>query len=300
MEIKELKSFMAVVECGNFTKAAEKLMTSQPTVSTHIKALEDEFGTPLIIRDTKNMEITAQGEDLYRYACLILELKEKMVRRWKAEGENIIYIGTSSMPSAYILPEIMEGFRMKNSGISMSVHQSDTRKIVEGLENGAYDVGFVGDDFCSDCLEYEPVSEDKTVLITPKNEKYEKYLEYKELPIKEMLKAPLIFREEGSGSQKNAELILKALNMDIEDLNVIGRVNDQEAMQNFVECGMGLAFMSKMAVEEKLNAGRIMAFDLNLSQAVRTFYLALRKDSYQSPALQSFIKYVKEDYKDKL
>ena len=90
MESKMLRSFIAVVDSGSFTKAAEKTYTSQPTVSAHIKALEEELGVQLIARDTKNLRVTQKGKELYDCACQMLALQQNMLERWAGEGKVVI------------------------------------------------------------------------------------------------------------------------------------------------------------------------------------------------------------------
>ena len=115
MESKMLRSFIAVVDSGSFTKAAEKTYTSQPTVSAHIKALEEELGVQLIARDTKNLRVTQKGKELYDCACQMLALQQNMLDKWAGEEQNGIRIGVSTIPSAYILPALLEGFSLQQS-----------------------------------------------------------------------------------------------------------------------------------------------------------------------------------------
>ena len=106
MELKQLQSFCAVVQYRSFTRAAEKLYLSQPTVSTHIRQLEEEFGSRLIVRTTKSIEVTPRGQELYACACGIVHLRDDLLRSWSDEDEKVIRIGASTIPSAYILPQI--------------------------------------------------------------------------------------------------------------------------------------------------------------------------------------------------
>lgn len=292
MEFRQLKSFMAVVECGSFTKAAEKTFTSQPTISTHIKALEQELGTKLITRDTKNIKVNEKGRELYECAVRIMGIKNKLLKSWGDEDSNIVCIGASSMPSAYILPELMEGFRKIHPEINIIVHQSDSSRIAEDLENGAYDLGLVGENFSDAKIVCSPIANDETVLIAPNTEEYRSYAENNESPVLEILKGPVIFREQGSSSQRNAELLLSVLGVNMEKLRIVARIDDQEAIQNFVQHGLGAAFISRMAVRDKLEAGKILAFDLNLPQAKRTFYLAALREASYSSAIQKFVDYI--------
>ena len=79
MEFKQLKSYVAVVKYGSFTKAAERLYVSQPTISAHISALEEELKRTLIVRTTKSIEVTEKGMEIYEYAVRILELRDRMI-----------------------------------------------------------------------------------------------------------------------------------------------------------------------------------------------------------------------------
>ena len=107
MEFKQLQSFVEVINYQSFTKAADKLFTSQPTVSAHINQLEDELNTKLILRTTKSISLTEKGLEVYDYATKILGLKTRMLEACSVQPKNIIHIGASTIPSAYILPNIL-------------------------------------------------------------------------------------------------------------------------------------------------------------------------------------------------
>ena len=91
MEFKQLQSFVAVVDYGSFTKASEKLFISQPTISTHIRMLEDEFQSCLLVRTTKSIELTPRGQEFYECAVSILSLKNHLIESWINESRNVIH-----------------------------------------------------------------------------------------------------------------------------------------------------------------------------------------------------------------
>ena len=84
MDFKQLRSFVAVADCGSFTQAAAKLYASQPTVSAHIRQLEEELHETLFLRTTKSLAITPRGRELYDYAVHVLDLQEQLRRRTSA------------------------------------------------------------------------------------------------------------------------------------------------------------------------------------------------------------------------
>lgn len=295
MEIKQLKSFIAVVDYGNFTKAAEKTYTSQPTISTHIKALEEELGVNLISRDTKNIEVTQKGKELYDCAINILELEGRLIRRWSDENNKIIHLGVSTIPSTYILPEILKGYSKLYPDVHFVITQGDSSTVAEGLESGIFDLGLLGMDCNGDKLKCDSFCEDEMVLITAPTAEYQ-LLHRQENPYPELFKHPVIFREQGSGSQKSAEMVVSALGVDIHDLNITARINDQETIKNLVEAGLGISIVSRLAVEERIREGRLLAFELPKEHSTRLFYIAVNKSAVKSDAVKGFMKYVKKTY----
>ena len=287
MEIKQLRSYIAVVEYGSFTKAAEKTYTSQPTVSAHVKALEEELGVQLIARDTKNLRVTRKGQDLYECACSMLALQQQMLDRWASDAQKSIRIGVSTIPSAYILPGMLKRFRERHPDVDISIYQSDSREIQEAVEKGDCDLGIIGEEPAGG-LVGTPVAEDKTVLITANTEEFRKLQKISDW--KTLLKNPMIFREKGSASRKSAELLLDALGMGPSGVEIAASLNDQEAIKNLVEHGFGISFISSLAAEDRAKEGKLLMFDTGLPQAKRTFYLIRRKNTRLSDSAESFFR----------
>ena len=192
MEMKQLRSYIAVVDYGSFTKAAEKTYTSQPTISAHIKALEEELGVQLLARDTKNLRVTEKGRELYDCACGMLALQQRMLDKWENEDRKTLCIGVSTIPSGYILPRLLEGFRSESPDVVISIRQSDSEEIEAAVEQGACDIGLVGEE-AGGSLVSEPIAEDKTVLIAPNTPAFKKMIKVKDLNA--LLSQPMLFRE---------------------------------------------------------------------------------------------------------
>lgn len=144
MEIKQLRSFAAVVRYGSFTRAAEHTYLSQPAISTHIRTLEEELGTQLLLRNTKNLQVTQRGQELYDCACRMLELHDNLLSRWSQNDQRIIQLGASTIPSAYILPEVLPDYGKQYPESYFVVHQSDSRQVIQGVVDGLFDVGMSG------------------------------------------------------------------------------------------------------------------------------------------------------------
>ncbi len=306
MEFKQLKSFIAVVECQSFTKAAQNLFLSQPSISTHIQKLEEELHSRLIIRTTKNIEITPRGMELYECACEIMKRWDNLLLHWDSETKKIIRLGASTIPSAYILPELLPAYGKEHPGTYFSIHQSNSQDIINRLLQGDFDIGLTGMPSDSSALTSIPFYQDRMVIITPVNDyflslKYEEQLKTSSnepFPVKALLHSPVILREKHSGSRKSAERFLESLNIHEEDLQIAARINDQEAIKNLVAQGLGISILSERAARNFGSEKRVLVFELPANTSRRSLYLIYPKNYMLNPHLQSFASYILQFYAD--
>ena len=141
MEFKQLEAFVAVVDYGSFSEAARKLYLTQPTISAHVRSLEEELHTKLIIRTTKKTTITTKGYQLYDSAVRMLEIRNNLLENFTGVQKHMIDLATSTIPSSYLLPEILAA--MKDTDVLMLCadhgndptigHSHHTREVVPVL-----------------------------------------------------------------------------------------------------------------------------------------------------------------------
>ena len=296
MEFKQLESFAAVVRLNSFTKAAESLYISQPTISTHIRALEEELGTRLIMRTTKNIEVTPEGMKLFEYSVNILELRDRMVSECSEGAKKIIHLGASTIPSAYILPEILPKFGELYPNAFFVIHQTDSRGVVDGLTDGVYDVGLIGMPCEKESLYSAPFCKDRMVLITPVSEEYLKYQAENAKPVDILRNSPVILRERGSGSKKSADFFLEQAGLSDSQLQVTARVNDPEAIKNLVAGGLGVSIISMRAARNFLREKRILAFELTDKTDSRDLYVTCRRDQMNRSTVKDFLDFINKYY----
>lgn len=296
MEFKQLESFAAVVRFNSFTKAAESLYISQPTISTHIRALEEELGTRLIMRTTKNIEVTAEGMKLFDYSVNILELRDRMVNECSSAGRQIIHLGASTIPSAYILPEVLPRFGRLNPNAFFVIHQTDSKGVVDGLADGIYDVGLIGMPSEKETILCQPFCKDRMVLITPVTQEYLDMYAAGASPVEVLRRSPVILREKGSGSKKSADFFLEQAGLADEQLNITARVNDPEAIKNLVAGGLGVSVISKRAAGNFLREKRILAFELPDWANSRDLYVTCRRDQADRSIVRDFTEFITKYY----
>lgn len=299
MEFRQLESFCAVVRYQSFTKAAEKLYISQPTISTHIRMLEQEFNSRLIIRTTKNIEITPHGKELFACAQKIFTLKNDLIQKWSEENKKIIRIGVSTIPADYILPEVLPLFCQKYPDIQLHIHQNDSGNILQSILNGKFTIGMVGMKIFEKELDFVPFFHDEIVMITPKQEKFlhfaQKAFNQDDL-ISLLKKETIILREQGSGSKKRLESYFEQINLSEKFLNIIARLNDQESIKKLVASGLGISFISAKAITD---ADNLLTIKLPENNLTRSLYFAYHKDYILKEHILSFIKFVQNFYAKK-
>ena len=299
MEFRQLESFCAVVRYQSFTKAAEKLYISQPTISTHIRMLEQEFNSRLIIRTTKNIEITPHGKELFACAQKIFTLKNDLIQKWSEKNKKIIRIGASTIPADYILPEVLPLFCQKYPDIQLHIHQNDSGNILQSILNGKFTIGMVGMKSFEKELDFIPFFHDEIVMITPKQEKFLHFAQKafnQDNLISLLKKETIILREQGSGSKKRLESYFEQINLSEKSLNIIARLNDQESIKKLVASGLGISFISAKAITD---ADNLLTIKLPENNLTRSLYFAYHKDYILKEHILSFIKFVQNFYAKK-
>ena len=172
------------------------------------------------------------------------------------------------------------------------MNQSDSQGVIDGLKDGLFNLGFIGMACEDEEIVCQPFCQDRLVLITPVNKHFLALQAHGGVRVMELLKEPLILREKGSGSEKLAEQFLANSGLQEEKLNVVARVNDQEAIKNLVAGGLGVSLISERAAQNFLLEKRILSFTLPEYLAVRQMYIIYRKDYLLPSYVQEFLHFI--------
>ena len=296
MDFKQLQSFITVVKYGSFTKAAEVLYTSQPTISSHIRNLEEELSTRLLVRTTKSLSVTPHGMEFYEWAVNTMKSRDSLLRRWSDDTKRIIRLGASTIPAAYILPEILPAFGEKHPNVYFIINQSDSRGVTDDLLQGTIDIGFTGIPADHELLTCVPFYEDRMVIITPVNEHFLSWQSDETPDLHAIMQEPVILREKDSDSKKSADYLIESLGLTEHDLNIVARVNDQESIKNLVTGGLGISIISEKAAQDLRREKRILVFQLPENTSRRQLYIIYHKDYIYKDYVKDFIEHVKVFY----
>lgn len=301
MEFRQLESFVKVINLKSFSKAAEELYLTQPTVTSHIQSLEDELDTLLINRFGKKATPTQAGEILYRYANNIIEIKDMAkfdlsAYNGKIQGELII--SSSSVPRNYLLPKIIRDFSEEYPDISFIINERDSAEVVNDIKDGYADFGIVGAKYSGKYddryIDYMEIIEDKLSVITPNTSDFpwenNSYIDKEEL-----FKHRMILREKGSGTRKLIEdnLLLKLSDKADEDaFDKTSYIEDGEAIKKFVEMGLGVSIVSELTIAHEIKRGSLKKFYLKDIDLNRSFYFAYHNKRALSPLQKRFKDFV--------
>ena len=299
MNLKQLEAFVQVAEGGSFSKAAKKLYLTQPTISAHVAALEKELNVRLFVRNTKEVSLSEDGKDLYKYARQMVDLEKKIDERFGTReegGKHCITIAASTIPAQYLLPKVLMRFNEKYPEEQLKIMETDSAKVVTQIVEHMADVGFTGTVLEKKHCKYMPFYKDELVIITPNTEKYQKLKDHMTDDISWLLEEHVILREEGSGTRKEAEKQLKQAGVDLSDLDIIASIENQETIKKSVRQGMGISILSKLATADEAEAGYVLAFPIPKADQGRDINLVYNKNYQLSRSAERFIKVVKEVY----
>lgn len=267
-DLKQIRSFLEVVNEKSFTNASRNLKISQASISHQIGQLEKMLGIKLIHRNSQDFSLTGEGRIFVKFCHKLM----KDVEGLKADMQagtfgGVVSIISSSIPGAYILPEILSQFRKKEKdGVYFKLDIGNSREAVEKIKQGEADLAIVGREIRHPALTYTKIFEDEVVLVAGKD--YSGTIK-----VSDIKTVPLILRESGSGTKNAAEIFLNEHDILPSELNVIMECSSPEGIKEAVIKGLGFAFISKLAIEEDIKSGKLKIIPIKGLDIKRDFFL---------------------------
>lgn len=292
MDIRALEVFCRIVELKSFSKAAEAVYLTQPTVSGHIKGLEEFVGMKLLDRLGRQVVPTKAGELLYGYAKQVLALRTQAIQaleEYKGSLKGHLIIGGSTIPGEYVLPTLLAQFKARYPDISITLRIADSQKIARGVLDGTYELGTVGAKFDDGQLVYLKLLEDELVLALPANHAW---AARSAVAVGELSEQPFILREVGSGSRKVLEDALRSAGLNSSALKVVAELGSTEAVRQAVKSGAGISVISVRAIREDLERGTLRTVPFEGARLTRDFYLVYHRNRSKSPLCDTFMTFL--------
>jgi DNA-binding transcriptional LysR family regulator len=295
MDLRQLEIFVKVAEFKSFSKAADALFLTQPTVSEHIRTLEQELGVRLLDRLGRGAEVTRAGQLLFTHATRILQLQREARQamdqfQGKLAGE--LAVGASTIPGEYVLPPLLGRFRDKFPDISVTLLIADSRQVVDWVADGKVELGVVGGRLGHRSVDFRELMPDEMVLVVPATHPWQgrDHVEAAELSGQ-----PLLLRERGSGTRAAFEAALTEAGLDLGNFRVVGEMGSTQAIKQAIKAGVGVSVLSRRAVEEECRSGLVWALTVRGLSIPRSFFVVTHRDRSRSPLGEAFRAFVESE-----
>lgn len=294
MEFNQIESFLSVVKHKSFSKAADELFLTQPTISNNIQKLERELETSLINRTGKELSLTDSGQLFYKYAVELINLKDQAsfhISEHNNKIEGKIELLSSSIPEQYILPYIIRDFKKDHPHVSFLVSQKSSRDINEDIIAGRENFGITGFKSSSRALNYIDFYEDELVVALSNRKDLPPSFS-QELEINSILGENFILREENSGTRLFIEKAFSEINLGSKDLKIASILASNEMIKKMVELDQGISILSRISLKNELELGLVKAFrlkDINLRRKFYFVYSSYRALPPNATAFKDFL-----------
>ncbi len=286
LDYHKLKIFKTVADTKSFSKAAELLFLSQPTVTLQIKKIENYLGITLFRRDKKGVFLTAEGKIFYEYASKILDdynLMEEGLSNLKENLQKSLRIGASTTIGDFLIPDILPQFLRGKENIKVNLFVGNSKEIEEGVLSKIFYVGLIEDEVHSNKYEQFEFFSDEIILIASKMSEIPE-----EIDVKELNKYRFVFREQGSGTRNIVEKRLEKENVKIKpDIEI----SSSKAIARLVANSDYLSFVSKLVVKNMLGIHLKHVKIRNIS-FTRKFYCITQKNIRLPKIDREFIQYL--------
>jgi len=288
IDLTKLQAFLYAAESLSFSEAAKQLHLSQPTISHHIKSLEQELGVELFTRSGSGLKLTDAGRLLMSQAGkLVREASaiEQMMDSLQAKIVGQIRIACSTTTGKYVLPQVASRFHQRHPGVSISILACTQENVVPRLMHEEADLGVVSYDVCGGEVECQEFFQDHIVLIVPANHPW---ATRQHIEPSELLKTPFIIREPTAGTRKVMLAELGKHGIGLEEMDIFLEVGNAEAIVKTVEAGFGVSFVSHLAAAWALDKGTVVEVPVTGFDLRRKLYMVRNKMQTMHRAVEAF------------
>ncbi|MFO7169250.1 MAG: LysR family transcriptional regulator [Chloroflexota bacterium] len=286
VDLHKLRIFAVVARTGNFTRAAELLHMTQPTVSQQLAALEAQVGAPLIDRQTRRQRLTPAGEALLPFAERLLALADEALQTARAAAgvaSSTLRLGVGHTLATYLLPGLLRGYRERFGHFRSRISVGNTAELLDMVAEGAVELALVGSPAEREGVSTAPFMRDRLVVIVAPGDPW---ADRTEVGLDELRGRTLLTREPGSALHATVERLLGTEALADDEVILLG---ETEAIKRSVEAGIGVALVQAIAVEREVASGTLRALPLSGANTERTYSVAWARGRQLSPPAQALL-----------
>ena len=289
--------FFQVAQEKSFSKAALVLFISQPAISKHVKALEQEYKTKLFERKGLHIELTPAGSLLFENLLQVKNIQEQtthdisiLTNALQAEGK--LKLGASTTVALYILPKVLSVFHKKHPNIDITLLNRNTEIVLDALIKKEINLGIVEGNGRLSNVDYIPFITDKVIAVCSKKSPIAKKRLY---TIPEITSLPIALRERGSGTLAVLKTVLEEQGIKENSLAVKVKLGGTEALKNFIIESDCLGFLPQRSVLKEIKHGELVEVIFEGLNIERNFYF-IQRQGENSNLNKSFIKQAKSTH----
>lgn len=288
IDLLRLQMFVHAAESLSISEAARHLHLTQPTVSHHIKMLEESLGIELFERVGGSLKLTDAGRLLLPRARKLVHQSVEIEQMMEALHDQIvgeIRIACSTTTGKYILPQFAARFQYRNPGVRVSILSCTPDYVVPRLLKDEADLGVVSRDILNDELDFQEFFHDHIILVVPAEHPWS-VREY--IDPSELLEQPLIIREPASGTRRVLLAELGKHDIVLDNMNIFMEIGNAEAIIKTIEAGFGVSFVSRAAADWALEQGSVVEVPVAGFDLHRTVYMARPTIREANRAVEAF------------
>ena len=289
---RRLEAFLAVVEHGGFSRAAERLGVSQPTISQLVRALEREMGAELLHRTRGAVRPTAAGRALVPYASRLLATVEEAaqaVSRADRDARRHLAVAAGEALATHVLPTAVAAIRARLPGLRVTLVVGDELRVVDALRGHEVDAALLTDRTDVRDLEAHDYSPGRLVLVAAPGSRLGRMK--KALP-SDLAAETLVVRDAGTVNRREVDAMLAREGVEPRSRLVASSL---EAVKRFVEAGLGVTVVPSIAVERELAEGRLVEVPFTADGLVYRFILCTRRGEKPPPPVTQLLELLRAD-----
>lgn len=291
LDLHKIRIFVTIMRLMSFTKAAEHLHMTQPTVSQQLAMLEAQFGTALIERDTRRLRLTPAGQALLPYAEKLLALSGEAFEATRAAAglaDRTLRLGVGHTLAIYLLPALLSRYQTQYPDHPVRISAGNTEQLLALVASEAVEIALVGSPAVHPDVAVTPFMHDHLVVIVAPGDAW---AAREHVHLDDLFERTLLTREPGSALHASVERLLGATHLAGDSVIQLG---ETEAIKRSVEAGLGVALIQGIAVEREIAAGNLCALRLRGGDDTRTYQYAHRQHHALSSAASQLVELLHE------
>lgn len=272
--LQQMEALIYLVEERSFSRAAARMLLTQPALTKQIRHVEDCLGVKAVNRSRDGVSLTPEGKILYDAVRRIVRLRrdaaDKIDQLRKQPGGDV-YLSASTIPATYILPRAVSSFKKKHPDIRIFLKTEDSEEVINQVLDREVEIGCIGKSPQNAKLIAEPVWHDRLILAVPAGHRW---IGKGAVGVSELMKEPFVLREKGSATRDVFESYMKENKaVSLANFNICGEMGSSEAIKESILAGLGVSVLSVHAVTRELASGMLFEIPVVSCRIERRFYL---------------------------